>query len=76
MRKRINLIVIGIVLAVLSFAYGRYDYTNKHTLAVVDAKITLASHDLFGDWVKDEWVFAIALPVAFFVGGLALAARK
>ena len=31
---------------------------------------------LFGDWMKNEWLFAIALPAAFIAGGAVLAAKK
>ena len=76
MRKRANIFAVAVVLAILSFAYARYDYSNKHSVTIADTKLTLASHDLFGDWVKDEPIFAIAVPVALLAVGVALAVKK
>lgn len=85
MRKRINIIAVAIVLAILSFAYARYDYSNKHSATLTNP---FAKHEsttltdpfmdksLFGDWMKDEMVFAIILPVALMAGGVVLAVRK
>jgi hypothetical protein len=76
MRRRFNFLAVGIVLAILSFAYARYDYSDKHSVSVAGTQITFASHDLFGDWMKHEKLFAIVLPVAFLAGGVVLAVRK
>jgi hypothetical protein len=83
MRKRFNFLAVGIVLAILSFAYARYDYSNKNS-----ATLTIGKHEsttvtnpfmdksFFGDWMKDEMLFAIVLPIAFIAGGVGLAIRK
>jgi hypothetical protein len=85
MRKRFNFLAVGIVLAILSFAYARYDYANKNSATVTNP---FGKHDsttvsnpfmdksFFGDWMKDEVVFAIVLPVTFLAGGVVLAVRK
>lgn len=39
-------------------------------------KNPLADDKLFGDWVKDEWLFAIAVPAALLAGGAVLALKK
>ena len=75
MRKRFNVMAVAIVLAIGSFAYARYRYTDRHTVDVANAKITFTSNDLFGDWVKDELVFAIIVPVALIAAGVGLAAK-
>jgi len=85
MRKRFNFLAVGIVLAILSFAYARYDYANKNSTTLTNpfgkhesTTVTNPFMDksLFGDWMKDEMVFAIILPVAFIAGGVVLAIRK
>jgi len=77
MRKRINIIVVAIVLAILSFAYARYDYTNKHSVTIADTKLSVANNDLFGDWMKkDEMIFAIVIPVGLLAVGFVLAVKK
>ena len=75
MRSRINIIAVAIVLAILSFAYARYDYTKKHSVTFGDTRIGV-SHDLFGNWMKDEMVFAVIVPVGLIAVGLATAIRK
>jgi len=76
MRKRFNVLSVAIVLAILSFAYARYDYTNKRSVTVANTTFSAAGHDLFGNWVKDEPVFAIAIPVGLLAVGLVLAIKK
>lgn len=85
MRKRFNVLAVAIVLAILSFAYARYDYSNKNSATLTNP---FGKHDsttvsnpfmdksFFGDWMKDEVLFAIVLPVAFIAGGVVLAIRK
>lgn len=75
-------LVLGLLLAAGSFGYGRHHYVSKNTATLAIGKTTfsgtnpLADKKLFGDWIKDEWLLAIALPAAFVVGGLALAVKK
>lgn len=85
MRKRFNFLTVGIALAILSFAYARYDYANKHSATLTNPFNKSESKTLtdpfmdksfFGDWMKDEVLLAIVLPVAFIAGGVVLAVRK
>jgi flagellar basal body-associated protein FliL len=85
MRKRIHVIIIAVVLAILSFAYGRYRYVSHSSATLTNPfnsserarlKSPFIDKDLFGSWVKDEMVFAIVLPVAFVAGGLIWAVKK
>ena len=85
MRKRINVLAVAIVLAILSFAYARYDYTNKNSTTVSNpfgkhesTTVTNPFMDksFFGDWMKDEVMFAIVVPVGVLAIGFALAVRK
>ena len=77
MRSRINIIAVAFVLAILSFAYARYDYTDKHSVKLGGTTIQ-ATGDLFGDWMKekDSVVFAIVIPAALIVAGLGFALGK
>jgi len=85
MRKRINIITVAIVLAILSFAYARYDYSNKNSATLSNPfgkhETTTVSNPFmdkafFGDWMKDEVVFAIVIPVGLIAIGLGLAMKK
>jgi hypothetical protein len=78
MRKRVNIIAVAIVLAIVSFAYARYRYVDRNTATVANQTITnpLADKSLFGDWMKDELVFAIIVPLALIVSGAVLAVKK
>ena len=76
MRKRFNVIAIAVVLAIGSFAFARYRYSNRHSVEIADTKITFTSHDLFGDWMKDEVVLAIIIPVALIAAGVVLAVKR
>lgn len=85
MRKRFNILAVAVVLAILSFAYARYDYSNKHSATLTNpfnksesTTLTLMDKSLFGDWMthKDAVVFAIIVPVALIAGGVVLAVRK
>jgi len=73
---------LGLLLAVGSFAYGRYHYVSKNTATFAIGKSSgsvtnpLADKKLFGDWVKDEWIFAIAIPAALVAGGAVFAMKK
>ena len=85
MRKRFNFLAVGIVLAILSFAYARYDYSNKNSTTLTNPfgkhESTTVSNpfmdkSFFGNWMEHEKFFAIVLPVAFIAGGVVLAIRK
>ena len=73
---------VAVLLAVGSFAYARHQYMSKQsaTFKVGGDATTItnpfADKKLFGDWMKDEWVFAIAVPSALVAGGLVLAFKK
>ncbi|MCG3148444.1 MAG: hypothetical protein PCFJNLEI_01887 [Verrucomicrobiae bacterium] len=74
--------LVGLLLAASSFAYGNHRYLHKNTatFTVGNTKSSftnpLADKKLFGNWVQEEWLFAIALPAAFLAGGAALALKK
>jgi hypothetical protein len=85
MRKRINIIAVAIVLAIFSFAYARYDYSTKNSTTLSNPfgnhESTTVSNpfmdkSLFGDWMKDEVVFAIVVPVGVLAIGFVLAIKK
>ena len=85
MRKRVNIIAVAIVLAIGSFAYARYRYVDRNSATLThplnageSTRVTnpLMDKDLFGDWVKNEVVFAIIVPVALIAAGVVLAVRK
>jgi hypothetical protein len=85
MRKRFNVLAVAIVLAILSFAYARYDYSNKNSATLSNPfgkhESTTVSNPfmdkaLFGDWMKDEMLFAIIAPVGLIAIGLVLAVKK
>ena len=85
MRSRINIIAVAIVLAILSFCYARYDYSNKNSATLSNPfgnhESTVVSNpfmdkSFFGDWVKHEMAFAIIVPIAFIAVGLGVAIGK
>ena len=85
MRKRFNIIAVAVVLAILSFAYARYDYSNRNSATLNNPfgkhESTTVSNPfmdkaLFGDWMKDEVVLAIVVPVALIAAGVVLAVRR
>jgi hypothetical protein len=85
MRKRFNILAVAVVLAILSFAYARYEYANKNSTTLTNPfgkhESTTVSNpfmdkSFFGDWMKDEKVFAIIVPVALIAAGVVLAVRK
>ena len=75
-------LLLGIVLAMGSFLYGRHHYLSKNTATFTIGRNTgsvtnpLADKKIFGDWMKDEWLFAIALPAALLAGGAVFALKK
>jgi hypothetical protein len=85
MRKRFNVIAVAVVLAIGSFAFARYRYADRNTATLTNpfnksestqVSNPLMTHDLFGDWMKDEVVFAIIVPVALIAAGVVLAAKR
>jgi len=83
--KNAGVLVVAVLLAIGSFAFAHYHHLNKNSATVSNpfgqhesTTVTnpFVDRSLFGSWVKDEWPFAIALPIAFLVGGVVLAMRK
>jgi hypothetical protein len=77
--------LVCMVLALASFGFARHHYVQLHTLTVSNPfKTSQKTHltdpfideHLFGNWAKDEWVFAIAVPAVLIVGGMLLSTRK
>jgi hypothetical protein len=77
--------LLCVVLAISSFVYARYHYREIHSLTVTNpfkatqkAQISepFYDRDILGSWVKDEWVFAIAVPALLVGAGLLLSQRK
>ncbi len=84
MRKP-GILVVAVLLAVGSFAFARYRHLNKNSATVSNpfgqhesTTVTnpFVDKSLFGDWVKDEMVFAMIIPVALLAGGVVLTLRK
>ena len=80
-----KLLIVCLVLAAGSFAYGRHHYIQNNSVTLTNpfnknksATFTrpLADSKLFGDWVKDEWLFALVLPAGLIAAGAALALKK
>ena len=76
-----KILIVAILLAGASFGFARYQYVSKNTASVTIGHTTLTGKnpmlkDLFSDWVKDEWIFAIAVPSALIAGGLVLTMKK
>jgi hypothetical protein len=78
-------LILGLVLAAGSFAYGRHHYVNKNSVSLTNpfnkkqtTTVTspVVDNKLFGDWMKNEWLFAIAIPAALIAGGVALTLKK
>ena len=85
MRKRINIILTAFVLAILSFCYARYDYSNNHSATLTNpfdnhesttVTIPFMDKSFFGDWMKHEVVFSMVVPAALIAVGLGLAIGK
>ena len=85
MRKRINIMIIALVLATGSFGFAHHRYASRNSATLTNpfnasehTRVTnpLMSNNLFGDWIKEEVVFAIIVPVALIAGGVALAVKK
>jgi len=78
-------LMLALVLALCSFAFGRYQYTNKNSTTLTNpfgnhesttVSNPLMDKSLFGHWVQDEWLFTMAIPGILILGGLALSTRK
>jgi hypothetical protein len=69
--KAFVIFIVYLTLAFASFGYARHHYIEKHspTSALVDSS-------LFGDWVKQEWVFAIVVPGIMIVAAFVSSSRK
>ena len=84
MRKRFNIIAVAVVLAIGSFVFARYRYVDKNSATVsspfngdsITLKNPLRDKSFFGDWMKDEVVFAIAVPIALIAAGVVLAVKR
>ena len=85
MRSRINIVLTAVVLAILSFAYARYDYSNNNSATLTNPfgnhESTTVSNpfmdkSLFGDWMKHEVVFSMVVPGALIAVGLGIAIGK
>ncbi len=85
MRKRINIIAVFIVLAILSFCYARYDYSNNNSATLSNPfdnrQSTVVTNpfmdkSFFGDWMKKEVVFSMVVPAALIAVGLGIAIGK
>ncbi len=78
--SKLAIFVVAVLLAIGSFLYARnrYEQKNSFSFKAGDASMSfgLADKKLFGDWVKDELVFAVIVPVALIAGGAVLALRK
>jgi hypothetical protein len=77
--------IVCAILALASFAYARHHYVKTNSVTLTNPLNTsqsrsvtnpLVDQSLFGEWIKDEWVFAIAVPALLIVGGLVLSTRK
>jgi len=77
--------LVCLILAFASFGFARYHYLQIHSFTAtspfqkagtVDMSNPFFSQELVGRWVKDEWVFALAIPLVLIGGGLTLTARK
>ena len=77
--------LICFLLAATSFAYARHHYLEKNSVTLAnpfDPKVSthvtspLADRQLFGSWVKNEWVFALVIPAALLGAGIVLSFKK
>lgn len=83
--KSLSKFLLCLVLAFASFFYARQHYLDVHSVSVTNpfhrsqsSTVTspLVDRSLLGDWMKDEWIFAIALPLVFIFGGMIWSARR
>ena len=85
MRSRISIVLTAVVLAILSFAYARYDYSNNNSATLTNPfgnhESTTVSNpfmdkSFFGDWMKKEVLFSMVVPGALIAVGLGIAIGK
>ena len=85
MMKRFLPFLVCLLVAAGSFAYGRHHYVQNHSVTLMNpfnhrerANVTspLADTKLFGDWVQEEWLFALVLPAALLAVGATLALKQ
>ena len=83
--KGFFIFIVCVLLAIASFFYAREHYLNVNGIAITNpfkrtqsSQVTtpLVDQSLIGDWMKDEWVFALAVPAVLIVGGLIVSSRK
>ncbi len=80
---KLTRLVVAILLAAASFWFGRQQYISKRSATFVNpfnnrdkASVKFVNPPIFGDWVKEEWIFAIAIPAGLLAGGLVLTVKK
>ena len=73
------------LIAAGSFAYGRHHYIQQNSVTLTNpfnsrerTHVTspLADNQLFGEWVKTEWLFALVIPAALLAAGAAVSLKK
>jgi hypothetical protein len=78
-------IVLAVLVAIGSFAYGRHRHLGENSIVLsnpfnADNRARLsnpfADTSLFGSWIKEQWVFTMAIPGAALAVGIVLAVRK
>ncbi len=78
-------LVLCLVLAAGSFAFARQQHVSHWSATVPNPfnggrNTTLGmkffSDDFFGNWVKDQWPLAIAVPVGLIAAGAVLSMKK
>jgi len=77
------LVCMGLALA--SFVFARHHYVEIHTGPATYSYRSahkanfiepFMHSDLLSGWMKDEWVFALAVPAVLIFGGMALSTRR
>ena len=83
--KRSTVLLLALLLALASLFYARERYITKNSFLFKNpintrqaARLSNPFMDdsLVGTWMKDQWLFAIAIPGVLIAGGLVLAAKK
>ena len=77
--------LVCLLLAAASFTYARHHYLEKNSVTLANpfnpkasTQVTspLADRQLFGSWVKDEWLFALVVPAALLGAGIVISFKK